>query len=430
MRIMQAEEFQLEREVDSGTEAQSVAVQGIIEGVRREGDVALRRYTKQFDKVDLEQLQITYEELQAAYSEVDQEFLTALRQAAANIRSFHEKQKRNSWMDVQSGGTLLGQLIRPLARVGLYVPGGKAAYPSSVLMNAIPALVAGVKEIVMVTPPATAGEPGVNPYVLVAAAECGIKEMYRVGGAQAVAALAYGTETIKRVDKIVGPGNIYVALAKRQVYGKVDIDSIAGPSEIVILADDTADAAYLAADLLSQAEHDEMASAVLVTPSAALAEAVSREVERQLAELPKREIAGAAIRDYGAILLVDSITAGIDAVNRLAPEHLEIVTAAPFELLGFIENAGAIFLGPYSPEPVGDYFAGPNHVLPTNGTARFSSALSVDDFIKKSSVIHYSKQDLLANGPAIVTLARREGLDAHANAVTQRLRKEGEQHEQ
>jgi histidinol dehydrogenase len=426
---MQAEQFQLEREVDSGTEAQSVAVQGIIEGVRQEGDAALRRYTKQFDKVDLDQLAITYEELQAAYSEVDQEFLVALRQAADNIRAFHEKQKRNSWMDVQSGGTLLGQLIRPLARVGLYVPGGKAAYPSSVLMNAIPALVAGVKEIVMVTPPATAGEPGVNPYVLVAAAECGIKEMYRVGGAQAVAALAYGTETIGRVDKIVGPGNIYVALAKRQVYGKVDIDSIAGPSEIVILADDTADAAYLAADLLSQAEHDEMASAVLVTPSVALAEAVSREVERQMAELPKREIAEASIRDYGAILLVDSIPAGIDAVNRLAPEHLEIVTAAPFELLGFIENAGAIFLGPYSPEPVGDYFAGPNHVLPTNGTARFSSALSVDDFIKKSSVIHYSKQDLLAHGEAIVTLARREGLDAHANAITQRLRKEGEQHE-
>lgn len=422
MRIMQAEQFQLEREVDSGTEAQSVAVQGIIEGVRREGDAALRRYTKQFDKVDLDELAITYEELQAAYSEVDEAFLAALRQAAANIRAFHEKQKRNSWMDVQSGGTLLGQLIRPLARVGLYVPGGKAAYPSSVLMNAIPALVAGVKEIVMVTPPATAGEPGVNPYVLVAAAECGIKEMYRVGGAQAVAALAYGTETIRRVDKIVGPGNIYVALAKRQVYGKVDIDSIAGPSEIVILADDIADAAYLAADLLSQAEHDEMASAVLVTPSARLAEAVSREVERQLAELPKREIAEASIRDYGAILLVDSIQDGIDAVNRLAPEHLEIVTAAPFELLGFIENAGAIFLGPYSPEPVGDYFAGPNHVLPTNGTARFSSALSVDDFIKKSSVIHYSKQDLLAHGDAIVTLARREGLDAHANAITQRLR--------
>lgn len=422
MRIMQAEQFQLEREVDSGTEAQSVAVQGIIEGVRREGDAALRRYTKQFDKVDLDELAITYEELQAAYSEVDEAFLAALRQAAANIRAFHEKQRRNSWMDVQSGGTLLGQLIRPLARVGLYVPGGKAAYPSSVLMNAIPALVAGVKEIVMVTPPATAGEPGVNPYVLVAAAECGIKEMYRVGGAQAVAALAYGTETIRRVDKIVGPGNIYVALAKRQVYGKVDIDSIAGPSEIVILADDTADAAYLAADLLSQAEHDEMASAVLVTPSARLAEAVSREVERQLAELPKREIAEASIRDYGAILLVDSIQDGIDAVNRLAPEHLEIVTAAPFELLGFIENAGAIFLGPYSPEPVGDYFAGPNHVLPTNGTARFSSALSVDDFIKKSSVIHYSKQDLLAHGDAIVTLARREGLDAHANAITQRLR--------
>ncbi|MBC8078761.1 MAG: histidinol dehydrogenase [Gorillibacterium sp.] len=426
MRIIKAEQFALEREVDSGTEEQSRVVKEIINGVRQGGDAALLRYTEQFDKIKIDNLLITQEELHKAYDEVDQEFLQALRQAAVNIRSFHEKQKRNSWMDLQPSGTLLGQVIRPLSRVGLYVPGGKAAYPSSVLMNAIPALVAGVKEIVMVTPPSTAGEAGVNPYVLVAAAECGITEIYRVGGAQAVAALAYGTETIKRVDKIVGPGNIYVALAKREVYGKVDIDSIAGPSEIVILADDTADASYLAADLLSQAEHDEMASSVLITHSLQLAEAVSQEVVRQLAELPKKEIAGASIRDYGAILLVDSLQEGIDAVNRLAPEHLEVVTAEPYDVLGLIENAGAIFLGPYSSEPVGDYFAGPNHVLPTNGTARFSSALSVDDFIKKSSVIHYSKQDLLANGAAIVTLARREGLDAHANAIAIRLQKEAE----
>ncbi|MEO3947709.1 histidinol dehydrogenase [Gorillibacterium sp. CAU 1737] len=425
MRIIDADSFTLEREVDSGTAEQSRAVADILEAVRREGDAALLRYTEKFDGVRPENLRITEQELQEAYAEVDDEFLAALREAAANIRAFHEKQKRNTWMDLSPSGTMLGQMIRPLRRVGLYVPGGKAAYPSSVLMNAIPAQVAGVPEVVMVTPPATAGVPGVNPYVLVAAAECGITEIYRVGGAQAVAALAYGTETIARADKIVGPGNIYVALAKRQVFGAVDIDSIAGPSEIVVLADDSAKPAYIAADLLSQAEHDEMASAVLVTPSAALAQAVQQEVERQLAALPKRDIAGASIRDYGAILQVRDLEEGVRVVNRLAPEHLEVVTEAPFDLLGQIENAGAIFLGPYSSEPVGDYFAGPNHVLPTNGTARFSSPLSVDDFIKKSSIIHYSRQDLLTHGAKIVKLARGEGLDAHAEAVAVRLREEG-----
>ncbi|WP_058301029.1 histidinol dehydrogenase [Gorillibacterium timonense] len=427
MRIIGADEFTLEREVDSGNAEQSRAVAEILEAVRQEGDAALYRFTEQFDRVRIDSLRISEEEIQEAYAHVDDDFLAALKEAAVNIRTFHEKQKRSSWIDLAPSGTMLGQVIRPLRRVGLYVPGGKAAYPSSVLMNAIPAQVAGVPEIVMVTPPATAGVPGVNPYVLVAAAECGITEIYRVGGAQAVGALAYGTETIARADKIVGPGNIYVALAKRQVFGAVDIDSIAGPSEIVVLADDSATPAYLAADLLSQAEHDEMASAVLVTPSAALAAAVQQEVERQLAALPKREIAAASLRDYGAILKVADLDEAIRVVNRLAPEHLEVVTEAPFELLGRIENAGAIFLGPYSAEPVGDYFAGPNHVLPTNGTARFSSPLSVDDFIKKSSVIHYSKQDLLQHGAKIVKLARGEGLDAHAEAIAIRLREEGEQ---
>jgi histidinol dehydrogenase len=424
MRIMPAAEFTLSREVESGTAEQEQAVREIIEAVRREGDAAVIRYTEKHDRVKLAGLRMTGEEIQAALGQVEEEFLVALREAAANIRSFHEKQKRNTWMDLQPDGTLLGQAIRPLRRVGIYVPGGKAAYPSSVLMNAIPAQVAGVKEIVMVTPPATAGTEGVNPYVLAAAAECGVTEIYRIGGAQAVAALAYGTETIPRVDKIVGPGNIYVALAKRSVYGLVDIDSIAGPSEIIVLADDTAEPAYVAADLLSQAEHDEMASAVLVTPSQALAEKVQVEVERQLAVLPRKDIAGASLRDYGAILTVESMEEGIRVVNRLAPEHLEIVTEDPFGYLGLIENAGAIFLGPYSSEPVGDYFAGPNHVLPTNGTARFSSPLSVDDFIKKSSIIHYSREALLRNGDKIMTLATREGLDAHARAIGERLKKE------
>jgi histidinol dehydrogenase len=319
---------------------------------------------------------------------------------------------------------MLGQIMRPLKRVGVYVPGGKAAYPSSVLMNVIPAQVAGVPEIVMVTPPATGGTAGIDPYILVAAAEAGVKEMYRVGGAQAIAALAYGTASIAPVDKICGPGNIYVALAKRAVFGAVDIDSIAGPSEIVVLADDSADPAYVAADLLSQAEHDEMASAILITPSQQLAEAVAAEVERQLSTLPRQEIARSSIDSYGAVLLVDSLEAGIDVVNQLAPEHLEVLTVDPMRLLGYIQNAGAIFLGPYSSEPVGDYFAGPNHIIPTNGTARFSSPVNVDDFLKKSSLIYYSKEALLANGDKIMTLARHEGLEGHARAIEIRLEKE------
>lgn len=426
MRIMRAEQFGLKREVEYGTPEQNEAALRIVADVKAEGDAALLRYTEQHDRVKLDaaSLRVTQEEIEAAYDHVDADFLTAIREAAVNVRVFHEKQMRNSWMDLQQDGTLLGQIMRPLKRVGVYVPGGKAAYPSSVLMNVIPAQVAGVPEIVMVTPPATGGTAGIDPYILVAAAEAGVKEMYRVGGAQAIAALAYGTASIAPVDKICGPGNIYVALAKRAVFGAVDIDSIAGPSEIVVLADDSADPAYVAADLLSQAEHDEMASAILITPSQQLAEAVAAEVERQLSTLPRQAIARSSIDSYGAVLLVDSLEAGIDVVNQLAPEHLEVLTVDPMRLLGFIQNAGAIFLGPYSSEPVGDYFAGPNHIIPTNGTARFSSPVNVDDFLKKSSLIYYSKEALLANGDKIMTLARHEGLEGHARAIEIRLEKE------
>lgn len=426
MRIMRAEQFGLKREVEYGTPEQNEAALRIVADVKAEGDAALLRYTEQHDRVKLDaaSLRVTQEEIEAAYDLVDADFLTAIREAAVNVRVFHEKQMRTSWMDLQQDGTLLGQIMRPLKRVGVYVPGGKAAYPSSVLMNVIPAQVAGVPEIVMVTPPATGGKAGIDPYILVAAAEAGVKEMYRVGGAQAIAALAYGTASIAPVDKICGPGNIYVALAKRAVFGAVDIDSIAGPSEIVVLADDSADPAYVAADLLSQAEHDEMASAILITPSQQLAEAVAAEVERQLSTLPRQEIARSSIDSYGAVLLVDSLEAGIDVVNQLAPEHLEVLTVDPMRLLGYIQNAGAIFLGPYSSEPVGDYFAGPNHIIPTNGTARFSSPVNVDDFLKKSSLIYYSKEALLANGDKIMTLARHEGLEGHARAIGIRLEKE------
>jgi len=427
MRIMSAESYSVERSVEYGTPEQHETVRAIIEDVIRRGDEAVLEYTAKFDKMALkaDELRVTEDEVKAAYDAVDEQFLTALRLAASNIRSFHEKQKRQTWIDLREDGTILGQILRPLKRVGLYVPGGTAAYPSTVLMNVIPAQVAGVKEIVMVTPPATAGKAGINPYILVAAAEAGVTEIYRIGGAQAVAALAYGTETIPAVDKICGPGNIFVTLAKRYVYGQVDIDSIAGPTDIVVLADETADAAYVAADLLSQAEHDPMSRAILVTDSLKLAEAVSREVDRQLAQLPRRDIAAQAI-GASAILTVKSLMDGVRAVNRIAPEHLEVIVEDPISVLPFIENAGAIFLGPYSTEPVGDYFAGPNHVLPTNGTARFSSPLNVDDFMKKSSVIQYSKQALLRDGAHIMALARAEGFGGHARAVQIRLEKEGD----
>ncbi len=427
MRIVAAQDFDLRREVEYGSPEQNAAVKQIVQDIKSEGDTALLRYTSQFDRTELtpQTLRVTEEELQAAYAHVEPSFIEAITKAAHHIREFHQKQKRNSWMDVQPDGSLLGQIIRPLGRVGVYVPGGKAAYPSSVLMNVIPAQVAGVPEIVMVTPPATGGKEGIDPYILVTAAEAGVTEIYRVGGAQAIAALAYGTETIEPVDKICGPGNIYVALAKREVYGIVDIDSIAGPSEIVVLADEQANPGYVAADLLSQAEHDEMASAILVTSSRELADNVSAEVQRQLETLPRRDIAAASVESYGAIILTDTLDEGIDVVNRLAPEHLEIMVDQPMNILGRIENAGAIFLGNYSSEPVGDYFAGPNHIIPTNGTARFSSPVDVDDFIKKSSMIYYSKEALLANGHTIMELARHEGLEGHARAIQIRLEQEG-----
>lgn len=424
MKIVQASEFELKREVDYGTPEQNEQVARIIAAVRSEGDAALRRFALEFDRVQIDELRVSADEIQAAYDQVDAAFVEALRQAAANIRAYHEKQKRTSWMDLQANGSLLGQVIRPLKRVGLYVPGGTAAYPSSVLMNAIPAQVAGVSEIVMVTPPATAGGAGINPHILVAAAEAGITEVYRVGGAQAIAALAYGTATIAAVDKIVGPGNIYVALAKRSVFGAVDIDMIAGPTDLVVLADETADPTYVAADLLAQAEHDVLSPVTLVTTSAELAEQVQAELARQLAQLPRKDIAAVSTAERGTIVLTRTIDEAVRVANAIAPEHMEVLTSDPFAILPRIENAGAIFLGPYSTEPVGDYFAGPNHVLPTNGTARFSSPLNVDDFVKKSSVIHYSREALLANGELIMTLARTEQLEGHARAVEVRLDKE------
>jgi histidinol dehydrogenase len=424
MKVVQAGEFQMKRETDYGTPEQNEQARRIIDAVREEGDAALRRYAEMFDRVRVDELRVSEAEIKAAYDKVDASFVTALRQAAANIRAFHEKQKRVSWMDLQADGSLLGQVIRPLKRVGVYVPGGTAAYPSTVLMNAIPAQVAGVSEIVMVTPPATAGAAGINPHILVAAAEAGITEVYRTGGAQAIAALAYGSESIRPVDKIVGPGNIYVALAKRYVFGVVDIDMIAGPTDVVVIADDNSDPAYVAADLLAQAEHDVLSPVTLITPSQRLAAAVEQELARQLDALPRKDIAAVSTAERGTIVLVGTIDEAVRVANQIAPEHLELLVAEPFALLPRIENAGAIFLGPYSTEPVGDYFAGPNHVLPTNGTARFSSPLNVDDFVKKSSVIHYSREALLANGDMIMTLARTEGLEGHARAVEIRLTKE------
>lgn len=419
IRIVEATDFSTRRDVENGTEAQRAAVLDILAQVKRNGDQAVLDYTTRFDGITLTSMRVSEAEFAEAQQNISPEVREAIQEAAINIRDYHSRQMRQSWMTTKESGTMLGQLIRPLQRVGLYVPGGTAAYPSSVLMNAIPAQVAGVEEIAMVTPPGKDGK--VNPGVLVAAQGLGVTEIYKVGGAQAIAALTYGTETIKPVDKIVGPGNIYVALAKREVFGLVDIDMVAGPSEIVVLADETANASYVAADLLSQAEHDPMASAVLVTPSRALAEAVRQEVEQQLVTLPRREIAEKSIRDYGAICVVDSLEQGIDVVNRLAPEHLEVIVEDAMAYVGKLKNAGAIFLGAYSSEPVGDYFAGPNHVLPTNGTARFSSPLNVDDFLKKTSLISYSRQDLLARGQKIVALARQEGLEAHARAIQIRL---------
>lgn len=399
-------------------------VNAIIEKVRQERDEAVFAYTRQFDGADIDRhnVQVTKAEIEEAYSNIDPSLLDVIRKSLVNIRTYHEKQRQYSWFDSSEDGIILGQKVTALDTVGVYVPGGKAVYPSSVLMNVIPAKTAGVRRIIMTTPCGKDGK--VYPSTLVAAKEAGVDEIYKAGGAQAIAAMAFGTESIPKVDKIVGPGNIYVALAKKAVFGYVSIDSIAGPSEILILADETANPHYIAADLLSQAEHDEMASAILITASKELAEQVSAEAEKFTENLSRKEIIRKSLDNYGYILIADQMDDAIDAVNEIASEHLEIVTANPFETMTKIRNAGAIFLGEYSCEPLGDYFAGPNHVLPTNGTAKFFSALSVDDFIKKSSIISYSKEALKPVYKDIAKFAECEKLTAHANSVRVRFESE------
>ncbi len=400
------------------------AVADILANVKEKGDEALFSYTKEFDKVEVtpETIRVTEEEIEEAYKAVDASLLEVIRKALVNIRSYHEKQRQNSWFTSTENGTMLGQKVTPLNRVGVYVPGGKAVYPSSVLMNIVPAKVAGVPHIVMTTPPGKDGK--VNPSTLVAAKEAGADEIYKVGGAQAVGALAYGTASIPKVDKIVGPGNIFVALAKKAVYGHVSIDSIAGPSEILVLADETANAHYVAADLLSQAEHDEMASAILITTSTELAQNVEKEIEGYLKVLSRKEIIEKSLENFGYILIAEDMDEAIEAANEIASEHMEIVTKNAFEVMMKVRNAGAIFIGEYSSEPLGDYFAGPNHVLPTNGTAKFFSALSVDDFIKKSSIVYYSRTALQEIHKDIIQFASSEQLTAHANSIAVRFEEE------
>ena len=395
-------------------------VNAIIEEVRNNRDQAVFNYTKQFDGADINagNILVTEEEIAEAYEQVDTTLLAVIRKSLVNIKKYHEKQVQNSWFTTEDG-IILGQKVTALATVGVYVPGGKAVYPSSVLMNVLPAKVAGVDRIVMCTPPGKDGK--VYPSTLVAAKEAGVDEIYKVGGAQAIAAMAFGTESVPKVDKIVGPGNIYVALAKKAVFGYVSIDSIAGPSEILVLADETANPRYVAADLLSQAEHDEMASAILITTSQKLAEEVSAEIDQFVAELSRKEIIQKSLDNYGYILVADNMEEAIDTVNAIASEHMEIVTADPFHVMTKIRNAGAIFIGEYSSEPLGDYFAGPNHVLPTNGTAKFFSALSVDDFIKKSSIISYSREALEKVHKDIEQFAECEKLTAHANSIRVRF---------
>ena len=400
------------------------SVKEILDKVKEEKDAAVFAYTAKFDGADLtaDTIEVTDAEIEEAYAQVDDTLLTVIRKAKDNIESYHAKQRQNSWFDSKPDGTILGQKITPLHRVGVYVPGGKAVYPSSVLMNVMPAKVAGVDEIIMVTPPGKNGK--VSPNTLVAAKEAGVDKIYKVGGAQAIAALAYGTESIPKVDKIVGPGNIYVALAKKAVYGHVSIDSIAGPSEILVVADETANPRYVAADLLSQAEHDELASAILVTTSEKLAHEVSDQVDGFLKELSRAEIISKSLDNYGYILLADTMEDVIDVANEIASEHLEIQTKNPFEVMTKIRNAGAIFIGEYASEPLGDYFAGPNHILPTNGTAKFFSPLSVDDFIKKSSIISYSREALQKVHKDIESFAKAEQLTAHANSIHVRFEEE------
>ncbi len=402
-------------------EAVSLRVKEIVKNVREKGDAALLEYTARFDKAVFAagDMRVTAQEIAHAYEKADQEWIDAMREAKRRITAFHEKQKQKTWLEFEDG-IHMGQMVRPLQSVGVYVPGGTAAYPSSVLMNVIPAKVAGVKKIVMVTPPGPDGAVS-YPLTLVAADIAGVDEIYKAGGAQAIAALAFGTKTVPRVDKIVGPGNIYVANAKREVYGHVGIDMVAGPSEILVIADGSANPSFVAADMLSQAEHDALSAAVLVTPCRALAQAVAAELSKQVAELDRREIAMASLNRYGTIVVTEDLKEAAQIANEVAPEHLELCVCDPYSLLPDIHNAGAIFLGHYAPEPLGDYFAGPNHVLPTSGTARFFSPLSVDDFVKKSSLIYYEKEALRSAAEDIILLARKEGLHAHARAVAIRF---------
>ncbi|MGB9661109.1 MAG: histidinol dehydrogenase [Moorellaceae bacterium] len=395
-------------------------VRAILEKVRREGQSAVFSFTRELDGVSLteETFRVKQEEIEAAYKVIEAGLVAALRRAKENIWEYHQRQLTHSWLMTDENGDVLGQLCRPLKRVGIYIPGGTAAYPSSVLMTALPAKVAGVREIVLATPPRADGS--IHPLVLVAAREAGVTEIYKMGGAQAIAALAYGTELVRPVDKIVGPGNIYVTLAKKEVYGRVDIDMLAGPSEIVVVADASARADWVAADLLSQAEHDLLAGAVLITPERDLAQEVIDEVEKQLADLPRRTIAAQALENYGAAIVVEDMAQALEVANDLAPEHLELYVADPWQWLGRVTHAGAIFLGPFSPEPVGDYLAGPSHVLPTGSTARFYSPLSVDTFLKKSSLIAYSAEGLLKVAREVEVIAQAEGLEAHARAVALR----------
>ena len=405
----------------SSYESYEETVKDIIETVRKNKDAALFSYTEKFDGCLLNKdlIKVTKEEIEEAYTLIEPEFVEVMKRSFENIKAFHEKQVRNSWFETKEDGIILGQRITPIEKLGVYVPGGKAAYPSSTLMNIVPAIVAGVNRIIMVTPPNKEGK--INPGTLVAASITGVNEIYKVGGAQAIAALAFGTQTIPKVDKIVGPGNIFVALAKKAVYGHVSIDSIAGPSEILVLADENANPKYIAADLLSQAEHDEMASAILITTSNKLAKEVSTWVEYFIDKLPRSEIMQKSLDHYGFILIAGSMDQAIATTNEIASEHLEILTANPFEVMTKIQNAGAIFLGEYSSEPLGDYFAGPNHVLPTNGTAKFFSPLNVDDFCKKSSIISYSKEALEKVHKDIELFATKEGLSAHANSIKVRF---------
>lgn len=393
----------------------------IVNEVRLKGDQAICRFTEKFDGAVLERLTVSQEEIEEAYNQVDESYIVTIRKAIEQVGRFHRKQLKENWFTYENGN-MTGQLIRPLARVGIYVPGGRASYPSSVVMTAVPAKTAGVKEIVIVSPPDKEGK--MNPYSLVAARETGVTEIYKTGGAQAIAALAYGTESIKAVDKIVGPGNIYVTLAKKIVYGLVDIDMLAGPSEVLVLADETAEPSYIAADLLSQAEHDPLSAAILITTSPKLAEQVKNDLDEQLPRLSRQEIAGESLKNNGLIIIAPDLEAGIGLVNEFAPEHFELMVEEPFAYLEKINNAGAIFIGKYSSEPVGDYLAGPNHVLPTGGTARYASPLNIDDFVKKSSLIYYQRSQLAEVCTDVARLARLEGLDAHARAVE--IRMEGE----